>query len=639
MAIPLNDNIKINAPKPSDPRYFAPDNTPWASVVAVEAGIPLTERHDNLPVSIMGVEYWWKDGAWVVKESTTITNHISNTSNPHNVTKSQVGLSNVPNLSFSGSNTGDETILSIQSKRPLKSVKGQSLEGSGNIDLSKSDVGLSNVDNTSDANKPISTAQQTALNAKEPTIPSGTTGQYYRGDKTWQTLNKTTVGLNNVDNTADLNKPISTATQTALNAKENLSDYLNIVSSATPVTLTSLSPRLIIVSGSAAQTIILPVTSTLSLGYQFTIINNSSNTTTVQSSGGNAMPATVANGISCNFYCILTSGTTSSSWQQEFTGSNSRTGNGGLVYSNFPFLATPSYTITPTHTSGTNAQGSGTISSDVTVVTSTPNNPSGVTLVGAGGSGIGSRHITIINKGTNPINVFPLAGTTIDDLGVNNPYLLQVNAVVVFRSTTATQWYSESAIASDSEMQTGADNAKTTTALRIANWFAWIKTQAQTWAAKQTFSAAPRYSTTTASQFLRVDANKDLVSVSEASDTEMQTGAENTKPTTALRIANWFAWRLAQSFTLGNLVGTGNRVMQVNSVGDVSAPYNIQDGFVTDSDVITAITGATYNSGNNFTANLTPANSKVFNQGQFYKNLGVLYFATADNQSSRITLS
>lgn len=32
--------------------------------------------------------------------------------------------------------------------------------------VTKADVGLSNVDNTSDANKPISTATQTALNAK-----------------------------------------------------------------------------------------------------------------------------------------------------------------------------------------------------------------------------------------------------------------------------------------------------------------------------------------------------------------------------------------------------------------------------------------------------------------------------------------
>lgn len=49
----------------------------------------------------------------------------------------------------------------------IKTLEGQSLLGSGNIDLAKSDVGLSNVDNTSDANKPVSTAQQTALDLKE----------------------------------------------------------------------------------------------------------------------------------------------------------------------------------------------------------------------------------------------------------------------------------------------------------------------------------------------------------------------------------------------------------------------------------------------------------------------------------------
>lgn len=49
----------------------------------------------------------------------------------------------------------------------IKTIEGQSLLGAGNIDLTKSDVGLSNVDNTSDANKPVSTATQTALNLKE----------------------------------------------------------------------------------------------------------------------------------------------------------------------------------------------------------------------------------------------------------------------------------------------------------------------------------------------------------------------------------------------------------------------------------------------------------------------------------------
>jgi hypothetical protein len=40
---------------------------------------------------------------------------------------------------------------------------------SGPLGIVKSDVGLGNVDNTSDANKPVSTAQQTALNLKEAT--------------------------------------------------------------------------------------------------------------------------------------------------------------------------------------------------------------------------------------------------------------------------------------------------------------------------------------------------------------------------------------------------------------------------------------------------------------------------------------
>ena len=54
---------------------------------------------------------------------------------------------------------------------------------------------------------------------KQDFITQTTFNDYYRGDKTMQPLNKTAVGLSNVDNTSDLNKPISTATQTSLNNK------------------------------------------------------------------------------------------------------------------------------------------------------------------------------------------------------------------------------------------------------------------------------------------------------------------------------------------------------------------------------------------------------------------------------------
>jgi hypothetical protein len=47
---------------------------------------------------------------------------------------------------------------------PVKTVSGKA----GNVTLTKNDVGLSNVDNTTDLSKPISTAAQTALDAKAP---------------------------------------------------------------------------------------------------------------------------------------------------------------------------------------------------------------------------------------------------------------------------------------------------------------------------------------------------------------------------------------------------------------------------------------------------------------------------------------
>jgi hypothetical protein len=42
----------------------------------------------------------------------------------------------------------------------------------------------------------------TALGLKEPTISAGTTSQYWRGDKSWQTLDKSAVGLGSVENSA-----------------------------------------------------------------------------------------------------------------------------------------------------------------------------------------------------------------------------------------------------------------------------------------------------------------------------------------------------------------------------------------------------------------------------------------------------
>lgn len=58
----------------------------------------------------------------------------------------------------------------------------------GTVALVKADVGLPNVDNTADADKPISAAQQAALDGKEPAITGDTVAKFWSGTKTWRDL-------------------------------------------------------------------------------------------------------------------------------------------------------------------------------------------------------------------------------------------------------------------------------------------------------------------------------------------------------------------------------------------------------------------------------------------------------------------
>ncbi|MFA6377143.1 MAG: hypothetical protein WCW63_00810, partial [Acholeplasmataceae bacterium] len=81
----------------------------------------------------------------------------------------------------------------------------------------KSDLGLGNVENTTDLNKPVSTATQTALDLKANKTTT-IAGVYLQDNITSSEL-KLAMSLNNVENTTDLNKPVSTATQIALNLK------------------------------------------------------------------------------------------------------------------------------------------------------------------------------------------------------------------------------------------------------------------------------------------------------------------------------------------------------------------------------------------------------------------------------------
>ena len=72
--------------------------------------------------------------------------------------------------SVTGANILSSKQDTLVSGTNIKTIEGQSILGVGNIEITNADVGLGNVDNTSDLNKPISTATQAALNAKQNTI-------------------------------------------------------------------------------------------------------------------------------------------------------------------------------------------------------------------------------------------------------------------------------------------------------------------------------------------------------------------------------------------------------------------------------------------------------------------------------------
>jgi hypothetical protein len=140
----------------------------------------------------------------------TLTNKTITT--PSGLVKSDVGLGSVDNTTDVGKpvSTAQQTALDLKAN-----LSGPTFTGTVS-GITKSMVGLGNVDNTADASKPVSTAQQTALDLK-----ANLSGPTFTG--TVSGITKSMVGLGNVDNTTDVGKPVSTAQQTALDLKANLS--------------------------------------------------------------------------------------------------------------------------------------------------------------------------------------------------------------------------------------------------------------------------------------------------------------------------------------------------------------------------------------------------------------------------------
>ena len=155
-------------------------------------------------------------------------NHASDKSNPHGVTKAQLGLENVPNVT-----TNNQTPTYSISSTLLELISGESLSVAfGKLSkaivelishiankknphvVTKEQIGLGNVDNTSDLEKPLSVIQAAAI--EEIILNNDTSGSlnlHVENKNNPHGVTKAQIGLGNCDNTADKDKAVLSASK------------------------------------------------------------------------------------------------------------------------------------------------------------------------------------------------------------------------------------------------------------------------------------------------------------------------------------------------------------------------------------------------------------------------------------------
>lgn len=141
--------------------------------------------------------------------------------------------------------------------------------------------------------------------------------------------------------------------------------YATTATAGATTTLTNASAVNQFFTGILAQTITLPVVSTLALGWTFAITNRSSIALTVNSSGGNLV-ATVPPNTTYVFDCILITGTTAASWDAGVEGFFSAPA-GAAYFLGYTTTATAGGTTTLTAASSQKQVFTGTLNQTITL--------------------------------------------------------------------------------------------------------------------------------------------------------------------------------------------------------------------------------------------------------------------------------
>lgn len=200
----------------------------------------------------------------------------------------------------------------------------------GVVVLTKSDVGLGSVDNTADANKPVSTATQTALNAKQATLVSATNIKTINGNSILGSGDLTISGGGSSITTYDAgNGCLVTATGTGVTfTRPSTASWTLAIPSGVKV----LSAKIYTASGG------FPGTNT-TITYDYT-----SNTVTNQGATTQDPPRTTlwSDAATGSFIDYTTGGTTTANWRSTITS----VGSGDIVVQyTFPSAVTSGNTL------------------------------------------------------------------------------------------------------------------------------------------------------------------------------------------------------------------------------------------------------------------------------------------------------
>ncbi len=131
-----------------------------------------------------------------------------------------------------------------------------------------------------------------------------------------------------------------TGSSTAPGAYANILGFTTTATAAGTTTLTNTSTVYQQFTGSSNQTVQLPVTSTLQQGWSFHIVNNSTGTLSVVSSGLNSV-ISVPSQTTAMCTCIATGGTGATDWESGLTDFSAVTGTGSVVLNTSAVLVSP----------------------------------------------------------------------------------------------------------------------------------------------------------------------------------------------------------------------------------------------------------------------------------------------------------